>query len=101
MSYYEQPQYRPVTLLKFAKGKLYAEVLQLDEDAEYFCANTVKVDSDGYETIMNNTGSVSLTEAIQAFGWDLDLFFDGKELELDMGTEAYASLLEELNPQDS
>jgi hypothetical protein len=81
--------YREITLASHTVDGVHAEVLQLDADGEYYCANVYREDADGYITYLNNSGSVSLVEAMQAFAWDLDCFLDGTKFDDFMLTEQY------------
>jgi hypothetical protein len=98
--YYEQPGWEPALLAYHSVDGVHAEVLQLDEDGEYFCANVYRI-VDGLEDYLNNTGSVSFGEAFQAFGWDLDCFLGGASLDSSMFTPAYEHLVDDgLGGQD-
>jgi hypothetical protein len=89
--YYEQDGWRPVVLAQHSVDGVHAELLQLDQDGEYFCANVYTI-VDGFEDYKNNTGSVDFGDAFQQFGWDLDCFLDGAEFDNSMFTEDYRRL---------
>lgn len=93
--YYEQPSFEATLLASHSVDGIHAELLQLDEDGEYFCSNVYRV-VDGIEDYLNNTGSLgSFDEAFQAFGWDLDCFLDGASFDTSMFTEDYYRLFED------
>ena len=89
MNYYEQPDYKPVVLAEHTVDGITAELLEADEDGEYFMANVYRVDDEGLEVYLNNSGTVSYPEALQQFGWDLDCFLEGAEFNDSMFTADY------------
>lgn len=99
-SYDNPPEFEPTVLAQHSVDGVHAELVQLDQDGEYFAANVYTV-IDGIEDYLNNTGSVSYGEAFQAFGWDLDCFLNGASFDKSMFTDAYYHLTDDgLGGQD-
>lgn len=101
MNYYEQPAFTEIVIASHTVDGVHADLLQLDEDGEVFCSNVSRIDSEGYEVFLNNTGTVSFAEAFQAFGWDLDLFLDGASFTDEMFTADYRRMYPTGIPTDN
>lgn len=88
MNYYEQ-QWTEVRLATYATGRLFTDLIQYDEDGEYFGSETYTEDEAGYRQYVNNSGTVDFAEALYSFKLDLDCFHDGTEFSESMFTADY------------